>query len=195
MSAHPTLFTFPDATPALNSGQVPSYLHDHRKRLRERFMRCDAESLADYELLELILFRAIPRQDIKPLAFRLLNVFGDLNRVIAANPERLKDLKGVGDAVILELKLAQAIAHRMVRSKILDRPIISSWDAVLDYCHTTMAHDDTEQFRVLFLDNDLSPKFPPALRGVLGFKSLALGCHLVHRLSLQKFHRCQVAQC
>ena len=131
---------------------VPSYLRDHRKRLRERFLAGGGDPMPDYELLELILFRAIPRQDVKPLARRLLDTFGDLNRVIAAPPARLRLMDGVGDAVIIELKLMEACAQRMARARVLHRPVISSWAALLDYCHTTMAHRETEQFRVLYLD-------------------------------------------
>ncbi|MGP9790454.1 RadC family protein [Roseinatronobacter sp. NSM] len=131
---------------------VPSYLRDHRKRLRARFLDGGADAMPDYELLELLLFRAIPRQDVKPLARALMDMFGDLNRVIAAPEGRLRAVPGVGDAVIVELKLAAACAQRMARAKVMNRPIISSWAALLDYCHTTMSHRDTEQFRVLFLD-------------------------------------------
>ena len=108
--------------------------------------------MPDYEILELILFRAVPQQDMKPLAHRLLSVFGDFNAVIPAPPERLLQVKGVGDAVISELKIVEAAAHRLARSRIIDSPVISSWDALVAYCHTTMAHKHREQFRVLFLD-------------------------------------------
>ena len=130
----------------------PSYIRDHRKRLRERFMAGGAAAMPDYELLELLLFRAIPRQDVKPLARRLLEAFGDFNRVLSAAPARLAGVQGVGDAVVQELKIVEAAAHRMMRSRVMQRPVISSWEAILDYCHTTMAHRETEQFRVLFLD-------------------------------------------
>ncbi|HEY9020697.1 MAG: DNA repair protein RadC [Paracoccaceae bacterium] len=136
----------------LPNGKLPSYIADHRKRLRERFLTGGAAALPDYEMLELILFRAIPRQDVKPLAHQLLDVFGDFNRVLSAPTSRLAEVKGVGDAVIAELKIVEAAAQRLARSRILQRHVISSWDAVLDYCHTTMAHRDTEQFRVLYLD-------------------------------------------
>ena len=111
-----------------------------------------ANALPDYELLELILFRSIPRKDVKPLARQLLDTFGDFNRVLTATPERLAAIKGVGDAVITDLKIVEAASHRLARSKVLQRHVISSWDAVIDYCHTTMAHRETEQFRVLYLD-------------------------------------------
>lgn len=131
---------------------LPSYIQDHRKRLRERFMQGGAAALPDYELLELVLFRAIPRQDVKPLARLLIERFGDFNRVLSAPIARLTEVQGVGDAVVCELKLVEAAAQRLARSKILQRHAISSWDSLLDYCHTVMAHRDTEQFRVLFLD-------------------------------------------
>ena len=131
---------------------LPSYLRDHRKRLRERFLQGGAQAMPDYELLELLLFRAIPRQDVKPLARRLLDTFGDLACVISAPPTRLSRIDGVGEAVITELKLAEAMATRLSRARVLNRPVISSWQALLDYCHTAMSHRETEHFRVLFLD-------------------------------------------
>ncbi|MDP2520508.1 RadC family protein [Shimia thalassica] len=136
----------------LPMGKLPSYITEHRKRLRQRFLNGGADALPDYELLELILFRAIPRQDVKPLAYTLLDAFGDFNRVLSAPALRLKEIKGVGDAVIQELKIVEAAAHRLARSRVLQRHVLSSWDALLDYCHTTMAHRETEHFRVLFLD-------------------------------------------
>lgn len=132
--------------------RVPSYLADHRRRLRQRFREGGAAAVPDYELLELVLFRAIPRQDVKPLARRLLEVFGDFNRVISAPEARLMEIKGVGEAVVTELKIVEAAAQRLARARMIDRPVLSSWDALLDYCHATMAHRSTEQFRVLFLD-------------------------------------------
>ena len=138
--------------PHLPAGRVPSYVADHRKRLRARFMRGGAQAMPDYEMLELVLFRAIPRQDVKPIAHSLINVFGDFNRVLSAPIARLREVHGVGDRVIEELKIVEAAAHRLARARVMDRPVISGWDAVLDYCHTTMAHRDTEQFRILYLD-------------------------------------------
>jgi DNA repair protein RadC len=106
----------------------------------------------DYELLELVLFRAIPRQDVKPLARRLIDHFGDFNRVITALAERLTEVQGVGHAVVLEFKITQAVAQKLTRSRVLGRCIVSSWRELLDYCHTHMSHRETEQFRVLYLD-------------------------------------------
>lgn len=124
----------------------------HRGRLRERFMRAGSAALADYELLELLLFRAIPRADVKPLAKRLLDLFGDFNHVISAPPSRLAEVQGVGDAVVQELKIVEAAAHRLAQSRVLGRDAIQSWEELVEYCGTRMAHGETEQFRVLFLD-------------------------------------------
>lgn len=131
---------------------APSYLADHRARLRERFMQGGAAAMPDYEMLELVLFRAIPRQDVKPLARRLIERFGDFNRVLSALPARLAEIEGVGPAVITELKIVEAAAQRLARARVMHRPVLSGWQALLDYCHTTMAHRETEQFRVLYLD-------------------------------------------
>ncbi len=125
---------------------------DHRARLRQRFSEGGANAVPDYELLEMILYRAIRRGDTKPLAKRLLKTFGDLNHVLAAPEARLKDVKGIGDAVVFELKLIESVGHRMARAKVINKPVLSSWDALLDYCKSAMAHRDIEQFRVLFLD-------------------------------------------
>jgi DNA repair protein RadC len=141
-----------EAAQAPLPAKLPSYIADHRKRLRARFMEGGATAMPDYELLELVLFRAIPRQDVKPLARLLLDTFGDFNRVVSAAPARLAMVKGAGDAVILELKVVEAAAQRLMRARIINQPVLSSWDALLDYCHTTMAHRETEQFRILYLD-------------------------------------------
>jgi DNA repair protein RadC len=144
-----------DSVPALStskSGKKPSYLADHRKRLRHRFLTGGAAAMPDYETLELTVFRAIPRQDVEPLARLLIETLGDLNAVLSALIARLERVHVVSSAVALELKVMETVTHRMARAKVMQRHVISSWDAVLDYCHTVMAHRDTEQFRVLFLD-------------------------------------------
>ena len=115
-------------------------------------MQGGAAAMPDYELLELVLFRAVPRQDMKPLARRLLDRFGDFNRVLSADPARLADVDGVGPAIIVELKIVAAAAQRLARSRVIQRPVLTSWDALVDYCHTAMAHGEVEQFRVLYLD-------------------------------------------
>ena len=124
----------------------------HRDRLRRRFTDGGAAAMPDYELLEMVLYGAILRGDTKPLAKRLLAHFGDINRVLAAPTARLKEVEGVGDKVAFQLKLMEAVGHRMARAKIMQMPILGSWDALLEYCQTAMAHRETEQFRVLYLD-------------------------------------------
>jgi DNA repair protein RadC len=129
----------------------PHY-HGHRERLRGRFRLAGAEAVSDYELLELVLFRAIPQRDVKPLAKDLIARFGSFPEVIAAPPARLAEIKGIGDAAITELKLVHAAASRLVHGQVQKRPVLSSWSGVIDYCRTAMAFADKEQFRVLFLD-------------------------------------------
>ena len=141
-----------EAGPVPLTGRLPSYIKEHRARLRHRFNEGGAAAMPDYELLELVLFQLMPRQDVKPLARTLIDTFGDFNRVLSAPRDRLKDVKGVGAEIITGLKIVEAAAHRMARAKIMQRHVISSWDSVLDYCHTVMAHRETEQFRILFLD-------------------------------------------
>ncbi len=141
-----------EAAPLPLPERLPSYIADHRARLRRRFAEGGAAAMPDYELLELVLFRTIPRQDVKPLARRLLDTFGDLARVVTAPPARLAEVAGAGEAVIQDLKILEALAQRMMRARVMQRPVLSSWEALLDYCHIAMAHRETEQFRVLFLD-------------------------------------------
>ncbi|MBS1302495.1 DNA repair protein RadC [Loktanella sp. SALINAS62] len=147
------LFGDPDEAPVQPvTGRLPSYIRDHRARLRARFRSGGAAALPDYELLELLLFRSIARQDVKPLAHRLIDRFGDLAGVLSASPDHLANIDGVGDAVITDLKLVEAATHRMARGRVMQRHVVSSWAALLDYCHTVMSHRETEQFRILFLD-------------------------------------------
>jgi DNA repair protein RadC len=133
------------------AGGVPHF-HGHRDRLRGRFRDKGGSALADYELLEMALYRAIPRGDTKPLAKALLKRFGNLSEVLAAPRERLKEIEGVGDRVVDELKLIKAFAERTAGEAVRKRPVLSSWAALLDYCRTVMAHEEREQFRILFLD-------------------------------------------
>jgi DNA repair protein RadC len=124
----------------------------HRTRLRARFLKGGAEAMPDYELLELTLFAAIPRRDTKPLAKALLKRFGSFAEVIAAPRERLLEIEGVGDSVANHLKIVEAAAQRLAKTKVLGRPALSSWSALLDYCTAAMARSEKEEFRVLFLD-------------------------------------------
>ncbi len=129
----------------------PHYL-GHRDRLRERFSTAGHAALPDYELLELLLFRLIPRSDTKPVAKALLARFGTLAEVLGSPEALLQEVKGVGPSVALDLKVIAAAAHRMLRSELKDRETLSSWTQVLDYCRAAMAFEAREQFRILFLD-------------------------------------------
>jgi DNA repair protein RadC len=124
----------------------------HRERLRGRFLDAGADALADYEMLELVLFRAVPRRDVKPLAKMLIAKFGSFAEVISAPRKRLGEVPGLGESAIIELKVVQAAANRLARGEIKRRPVLSSWANVLDYCRAAQAFADKEQFRVLFLD-------------------------------------------
>jgi DNA repair protein RadC len=132
--------------------EAQPHYHGHRERLRERFREAGAEALSDYELLEAVLFRALPRRDVKPLAKTLIATFGSFAEVIAAPETRLAEVKGMGEASITELKIVQAAASRLLRGEVKKRPVLASWSAVLDYCRSAQAFADKEQFRVLFLD-------------------------------------------
>ena len=128
------------------------HFHGHRERLRQRFLKSGADGLADYELLELILFRAMPRRDVKPLAKELLRRFGSLAETIAAPISRLIEVEGVGEAAAVEIKIVEAAAKEFARDKLDKRQVLGSWGALLDYCRTAMAFSEAESFRILFLD-------------------------------------------
>jgi DNA repair protein RadC len=132
--------------------EAPPHFHGHRERLRSRFREAGSEALADYEMLELILFRAIPQRDVKPLAKILLERFGSFAEVISAPPERLREIDGVGEAAVTEFKIVEAAAQRFAKGAVKKRPVLSSWSAVLDYVRAAQAFADKEQFRILFLD-------------------------------------------
>jgi DNA repair protein RadC len=131
--------------------EEPHYL-GHRERLRERFFAAGADALSDYELLEMALFAALPRRDTKPLAKELLKKFGSFSEVIHAPVPRLREVKGIGDASINQLKLLAAAAGRVAKREIERKVALSSWNEVIDYCRSGMAFADKEQFRLLFLD-------------------------------------------
>lgn len=132
--------------------ETPPHHLGHRTRLRDRFLNGGAEALPDYEMLELVLFAAIRQGDVKPLAKNLLARFGNFADVIAAPRERLLEVKGVGDAVVAQLKIVEAAALRLSKTRLLGKPALSSWAALLDYCTAAMARNPQEEFRVLFLD-------------------------------------------
>jgi DNA repair protein RadC len=143
----------PTAGPAAPTpaAETPHY-HGHRERLRERFRSAGPDALSDYELLEMALFPALPRRDTKPLAKALLKKFGAFAEVVHAPEARLREVEGIGDAAIHQLKLIAAAATRVARGEVARRATLSSWNEVIDYCRVAMAFADKEQFRILFLD-------------------------------------------
>ncbi|GJM02301.1 MAG: DNA repair protein RadC [Rhodomicrobium sp.] len=132
--------------------QITPHYQGHRARLRQKFRKNGADTFPDYELLEMLLFRAIPRRDTKPIAKELIAKFGSFADVINAPEARLKDIDGIGEAVITELKIVKASALRLMQGELAKKPIISSWQAMLKYCVAAMAHEQREQFRIIFLD-------------------------------------------
>ena len=128
------------------------HFHGHRERLRQRFDEAGHDSLSDYEMLELLLFRAIPRADTKATAKALIGRFGTLQEVLGAPPRRLCEVPGIGPSAARELKIVAAAAQRMLRAEVRNRPVLSSWARLIDYCKAAMAFETREQFRILFLD-------------------------------------------
>ena len=141
-----------DAKPLSAASAEADLAKGHRERLRSRFRKAGVDGVQDYELLELILFRAIPRKDVKPLAKQLIAKFGGFAETLAAPIERLIEVKGVSENVAQELKIVQASAIKLSQARILQRPIISNWQDLLAYCRASMADEKTELFRILFLD-------------------------------------------
>lgn len=135
----------PDTSTAAN------HMAGHRERLRKRFV-ASPSAVPDYELLELILFRTIPRRDVKPLAKELIATFGSFGAVLHADAMRLHDVKGISDATIADFAILRETTARLTQAKVMKREVISSWGELLDYCFAAMAHNTIEQFRILFLD-------------------------------------------
>ena len=135
-----------------DQGEIPPSHVGHRERLRERFLRGGEQGMPDYELIELLLFRAIPRRDVKPLAKDLIRRFGSFAEVISASSERLAEVPGLGEAAITEFRIVHAAALRLMQGQVRERPVLASWSAVLGYCRAAMAYESKEQFRILFLD-------------------------------------------
>ncbi len=140
--------------PGRSAGAKPSKPHyaGHRARLRERFLKSGGGALADYELLELLLFQALPRGDTKPLAKELIRRFGSYAEVLSAEADALREVDGVGDAVVAALKTVRAAALRLMHDELMGKPVLGSWQALLDYCRAAMAREKTEQFRLLYLN-------------------------------------------
>lgn len=142
-----------DGKPATKKAPEPeAHYHGHRDRLRTRYREQGDSALADYEILEMLLFRLIPRKDTKPIAKALLARFGTLAGVFGAPIALLQEVSGIGEAVALDLKLISTIGHRTLKSELRQKQLLSSWSAVIDYCHAAMAYETKEQFRILFLD-------------------------------------------
>lgn len=144
--------TAPPADAAADTEDGKPHYHGHRDRLRQRFIQSGPDALQDYEMLELLLFQAIPRRDVKPLAKELLTAFGSLWAVTQATPDALKARFGFSDATVAHIRIVGAIGLRMARQQVIGQPILSSWQKLLDYCAGAMAHEPVEQFRLLFLD-------------------------------------------
>jgi len=134
------------------AGKPKPHYHGHRDRLRARFLEGGSSALADYELLELYLFRSILRRDVKPIAKELIAKFGSFAEVVSAPISRLTEVKGISEKIALDLKILQAGALKLGQETVLGRPVLSSWTALLDYCRSAMQFEEKEQFRVLFLD-------------------------------------------
>jgi DNA repair protein RadC len=143
----------PPADSAVNGGEAETpHYHGHRERLRARLREAGAGALADYELLELILFRAIPRRDVKPLAKAIIARFGSFAEAVAADPARLAEVEGMSAGAVSEFKIVEAAAQRFAKGAVKKRLPMGSWSAVVDYCRTSMAFEGRELFRILFLD-------------------------------------------
>lgn len=142
----------PPARGELQAKAALPHYYGHRDRLRERFAASGPAGFADYELLELLLFRSIARVDTKPIAKALIARFGSFAAVLGAPLALLQEVKGVGPAVALDLKLIAAAGMRLARGEIEEREVLSSWSKVVDYCRAAMAFEEREQFRILFLD-------------------------------------------
>ena len=133
------------------TGEKPHFL-GHRERLRDRFREAGAAALSDYEVLELLLFRSIPRADTKARAKALLRRFGSLAEVLGAPESLLREVPDIGEGAALDLKIVAAAAQRMARGEIAGKELLASWEQVLAYCRAAMAFEAREQFRILFLD-------------------------------------------
>lgn len=140
-----------DVPSGMAESQAPHYL-GHRDRLRERFSKNGPESMADYELLEMILFRLLPRRDTKPIAKAMIDRFGSFSEVLGAPRQLLLEIDGLGPTAVTDLKVILAAAQRFARDNIRDRPVLASWNELIDYCRSQMAFEEKEQFRILFLD-------------------------------------------
>jgi DNA repair protein RadC len=137
----------------LATGATPHGAEGHRGRMREKLLKNDADGILDHELLEMVLFLALPRRDTKPLARALLARFGSFAGVIAAPLPDLLSEDGLGEAAAAALKTVQAAAIRLIRPEKRTRDVLSNWDALIDYLNARLSRERVEQLRVLYLDN------------------------------------------
>src|SRR5262252_2905692 len=137
--------------PSPGAGEETPHYYGHRERLRQRLVSAGAENLPDYELLEVILFASNPRADVKPLAKELLEHFGGFAELLSAEPDALAGA-GLGLAGVAALKAAREAVLRLMRAELLDRPLVNSWDKLINYCAAQIAHGKVEEFHILFLD-------------------------------------------
>ncbi len=144
--------TSPAAKTAPDKSKAPPHHTGHRDRLRERFLKSGLDGVQDYELLEIILFSAIPRRDVKPLAKQLLQEFGGISGVLNASAADLQKVKGMSENAAVLFKAVQGLTQKMLIADIGKKPVLSSWQKLIDYCHVAMAHEKREHFRVLFLN-------------------------------------------
>jgi DNA repair protein RadC len=143
----------PGLDPPTVAPTAPPGSEGHRARMRNRLLGAGPEALADHEMLEMLLFLALPRRDTKAIARALLARHGSFARVIAAAPPDLRATEGLGEAGIAALKLAHAAALRLLRAEIVGQPVLNDWDRLMAYLNAELARERVEQFRVLFLDN------------------------------------------
>lgn len=137
---------------AKTPGADKPHFHGHRQRLKNRFLVQGGAALPDYELLELVLFQALPRRDVKPLAKDLLDRFGSFADLVTAEPALIRQVPGAGEAVVIALKTVAAAAERLARDEVAAAPVLGNWDKLIKYCRTAMAREGKEHFRVLFLN-------------------------------------------
>jgi DNA repair protein RadC len=123
----------------------------HRDRLRERFLK-SPDSLPDYELLELLLFMAIPRKDVKPIAKHLIDRFKNLNGVLNASLPDLENIDGISHNTAIAIQTIRVAGLRLLQQNIMERPILNTWSRLIEYCEAAMANENKEHFRLLFLN-------------------------------------------
>ena len=159
MSKKPTTGGFADVSlldtlaPDIRPAEPAISLAGHRARLRSRFLSAGGDAVADHELIEMVLFLALPRRDTKPIARALIARFGSYAAAISATVPELLGVEGLGEAGATALKVVQAAAQRLAKAEVLYRPILSNWDRLMEYLQAVLAREKVEQFRILFLDN------------------------------------------